>query len=120
MSIDNKPHPPPPDNHPHDDSDESLASSPVGDHDHADNAPAGNPAAATNPTGQDGQQPKRKGGRKPVSRPPQDKNAWSWQYFAPSLISFPSGPVLLPCLACAIKHSPDYYPEAEDGQTLFV
>lgn len=68
MSIDNKPQPPP-NSHEHpDDYDESLASSPEGEHEHLGSAPASNnPAAANNSTTQDGQQPKRKGGRKPVS-----------------------------------------------------
>lgn len=68
MSIDNKPPPPPNSNELADDYDESLDSSPEDEHDHLGSAPAGNnPATAGNSNTQDGQQPKRKGGRKPVS-----------------------------------------------------
>ncbi|KAG6041364.1 hypothetical protein E4U41_004774 [Claviceps citrina] len=56
MSIDSKPNPPP-----RDESDDSLDSPLERDH----NASAAGPANCNNPV-QDGQQPKRKGGRKPI------------------------------------------------------
>jgi hypothetical protein len=75
MSIDNKPvsvhsangsqsHHQNHQRHHHDSGDESLGSSPEGD-DQIPSAPAG---AHPSSVGQDGQQPKRKGGRKPVSQ----------------------------------------------------
>ncbi|KAF4121128.1 bZIP transcription factor [Geosmithia morbida] len=62
MSIDNKPVPPPANRH-DESGDESITSSPIGDLDRSSLADV-NPAAAA--AAQDGQQPKRKGGRKPI------------------------------------------------------
>lgn len=66
MSIDTKPVPPPA-NHQDESGDESISSSPIADLDRSSltSAAGPNPAAAA-AAAQDGQQPKRKGGRKPV------------------------------------------------------
>jgi hypothetical protein len=62
MSIDNKLNP-----HDRDESDESIESPQDQDLDQNHSAPsAGHAHSAGNPVSQDGQQPKRKGGRKPV------------------------------------------------------